>query len=128
MRYADSHCTYTEEFEGGKHVYVYTGKCVFTGKQVTVRIPADELFAYRQGSKTIQRAMPSLSDDDREFLISGVCTEAFDEAFSDEEDEVRPQDRFIDPLDDDRDPENPSEYSESYDWSKHDFDNDPDWR
>lgn len=29
---------------------------------------------------------------------------------------------------DDRDPNNPAEYSESYDWSKHDFDSDPDWR
>lgn len=33
-----------------------------------------------------------------------------------------------DPLDDDRDQENPCEYSEGYDFSNHDFDNDPDWR
>ena len=31
-------------------------------------------------------------------------------------------------LDDDRDQESPFEYTEDYDWSKHDFDNDPDWR
>ena len=29
---------------------------------------------------------------------------------------------------DDRDQENPFEFSEDYDWSKWDFDNDPDWR
>ena len=29
---------------------------------------------------------------------------------------------------DDRDPTNPTEYSDGYDWSKHDFDSDPDWR
>ena len=29
---------------------------------------------------------------------------------------------------DDRDQENPCEYTEDYDWSEHDFDNDPDWR
>ena len=35
---------------------------------------------------------------------------------------------FFDILNDDRDQENPFEYTEDYDWSKHDFDNDPDWR
>jgi hypothetical protein len=34
----------------------------------------------------------------------------------------------LDPLDDDRDKDSPFEYSEGYDWSKHDFDSDPDWR
>ena len=29
---------------------------------------------------------------------------------------------------DDRDQENPCEYSEDYDWSNYDFDSDPDWR
>ena len=29
---------------------------------------------------------------------------------------------------DDLDQENPIEYEEDYDWSKHNFDNDPDWR
>lgn len=33
----------------------------------------------------------------------------------------------LDPLDDDRDPENLCEYSEEYDWSNHDWDSDPDW-
>jgi len=31
-------------------------------------------------------------------------------------------------LDDDRDQENPSEYSENYDWDGHNWGNDPDWR
>ena len=28
----------------------------------------------------------------------------------------------------DRDPENPSEFSEDFDWSNWDFDDDPDWQ
>ena len=28
----------------------------------------------------------------------------------------------------DSDEESPVEYTEEYDWSRHDFDNDPDWR
>lgn len=39
-----------------------------------------------------------------------------------------PDDRVDDPLDDDRDQENPCEFTEDMDWSKWDFDNDPDWR
>jgi hypothetical protein len=37
-------------------------------------------------------------------------------------------DGALDPLDDDRDQSSPFEYSEDYDWSGHDFNNDPDWR
>jgi hypothetical protein len=33
-----------------------------------------------------------------------------------------------DHLNDDRDQNNPCEFSEDFDWSKWDFDNDPDWR
>lgn len=71
MRYADNHCTYQEDFTGGKHSYVYSGKCIMTKKVHTVRIPANELFAYRDG-KYIQDAMPSVSPTDRDFLMSGI--------------------------------------------------------
>lgn len=33
-----------------------------------------------------------------------------------------------DPLDDDRDQENPCEFSDEYDFGNWDFDNDPNWR
>jgi hypothetical protein len=36
--------------------------------------------------------------------------------------------REDDKLNDDRDPESPFEFSEKMDWSKWDFDSDPDWR
>lgn len=32
-----------------------------------------------------------------------------------------------DPLDDDRDQENPQEFSEDHDFENHDWDSDPDW-
>lgn len=32
-----------------------------------------------------------------------------------------------DPLDDDRDQENPAEYGDDYTFDDYDFDNDPDW-
>ena len=76
MRYADSCCTYTEDAQG----YIFTGKCIVTGKRQTVRIPGPELFAYRQG-KMIQEAMPSVSADDREFLMSGISGEGWAQKF-----------------------------------------------
>lgn len=82
MRYADAKCTYVEEHTPA-HVYVFTGPCVVTRKPHSVRVPADGLFAYRQGAK-IQDAFPGLSADDREFLMSGIGPGAWETAVPDE--------------------------------------------
>lgn len=67
MRYADANCKIVST--GSE--YIVTGRDVFTGAPVEVRIPAPALYAYRQGAM-IQDAMPMLSVDEREFLISGM--------------------------------------------------------
>ena len=72
MRYADSHCTYTED---ATH-YTFTGMCIQTKRMHSVRIPKAELYAYRQGAY-IQDAMPSVSAEDREFLMSGLSPEGW---------------------------------------------------
>lgn len=72
---------YTETYEGG-HKYHYTGKCRVTGKQWTVSVPGQELHQYRRG-KLIQEAMPSLSTEDREFLITGISPEGWQQKFGD---------------------------------------------
>ena len=69
MNYADRMCTYVEVYDPAG--YLYTGKDVFTGTKVTVFILSKELNAYRRGAM-IQEAMPSLSIEEREFLISGM--------------------------------------------------------
>lgn len=89
MRYADSHCTYTEVFENGEQFYLFTGKCIFTGKSVTVKVPAPGLYAYRQGAH-IQDAFPEMSAGDREFLMSGISDEGWDQTFKEEEEECEP--------------------------------------
>ena len=86
MRYADQFCDYTEQYEP-EHTYTFTGPCVVTGKQVSVTVKAEELYAYRRGA-LIQDAFKSLNADDREFLMSGMSKEAWDRTFPpDEEDE-----------------------------------------
>ncbi len=82
--YASNFCTYTEEIIGNKHCYIFTGPCIITKKQYTVKIPANELYDYNQGA-LIQEAMPSVSAPDREFLMSGISPEAFAKMFKEEE-------------------------------------------
>ena len=83
MRYADKFCTYQEVYEP-EHVYIFTGPCIMTGKEVSVSVKAEELYAYRTGS-LIQQALRSNNSDEREFLISGISSEAFDKAFGEDD-------------------------------------------
>jgi hypothetical protein len=73
MRYADKHC----EIKGVGDKYIITGQDVFTGKPVTVEVPSFDLFKYRQGI-LIQHAMPTLTVQEREFLISGMYEDQFE--------------------------------------------------
>lgn len=80
MRYADSCCTVRESYD--PHTYTFTGRCVVTDEEYSVTVKAKELFAYRAGA-LIQDAMPSLSKDDREFLLSGMSPKGWEQAFGD---------------------------------------------
>ena len=70
MVYADSNCTHTEEYSP-EHVYIFSGKTLLTKRIHSVRVPAQGLFKYRQGS-LIQHAFPNMSANDREFLLNGM--------------------------------------------------------
>jgi len=72
VRYALSKCQY----DGDK----FTGPCVVTGKEQSVVVTRDELKAYQNGAK-IQDAMPRLSNDEREFLMSGISGEGWKQTF-----------------------------------------------
>ena len=84
MRYADSSCICQETYD--PHVYTFIGPCIVTGKQVSVTVPADGLYRYRQG-ELIQTAFPTLSAEDREFLISGMSAEGWEKTFGVDEDD-----------------------------------------
>lgn len=62
-------------------------KCRFTKKDHSVTVPE---VGYRQwitGQGNIQSIMPTVSAEDREFLISGYSPEGWQQLFGDEEDE-----------------------------------------
>ena len=68
---AINNMAYTETRTDAGHFYHFTGPCRVPGKQWTVAVPGKELFQYQQG-KLIQDAMKSVSNQDREFLITQI--------------------------------------------------------
>lgn len=60
------------------------GCCIVTKQPVVVRCSSSGLRAWMEGAY-IQNALKELSVEDREFLISGLSKEGFDEAFGDED-------------------------------------------
>jgi hypothetical protein len=64
-----------------------TGRCIFNPKitYTTQPIPLLHLVEWIAGT-LIQRALPTTSSDDREFLTSGISPTSWDETFKDKED------------------------------------------
>lgn len=57
-----------------------TGKCTFIAQEYTCTVPTQELERFLSGVHA-QTAMPSVSPDDREFLISGISPAGWKKAF-----------------------------------------------
>ncbi len=72
-RYIDT-LPYTEEF---KPVHGYR----FSDDNHSVFVPANEMFAYNQG-ELMQKAMPSVSAEDREWLMTGTTPAQWHNLFS----------------------------------------------
>jgi len=47
------------------------GKCVFNGEPYHCKIPSEGFYKW-MGGELVQRALPNISEDEREFLISGI--------------------------------------------------------
>ena len=84
MIYADNRCVCVESFQGDENFYTFTGLCVVTKKPVSVTVVGKELFKYRQG-EYIQNALRSNTPDEREFLMTGMSKEGWDQTFGEEE-------------------------------------------
>lgn len=54
--------------------------CPFCGKEYTITVPVKGFQEWKNGI-SIQRAMPELSAEDRESLISGICLECWEKTF-----------------------------------------------
>lgn len=56
------------------------GPCVFTGEEYSCEVPTGGLVRFL-GGEHAQTALPSVSADDREFLISGISPAGWKHAF-----------------------------------------------
>ncbi len=81
MRYADQFCSYSELND--PHRYRFKGCCIQCHKEQVVEVIGSQLYLYRRG-KAIQDALNSNSDDEREYLMTGICGKCFDEMFAEE--------------------------------------------
>lgn len=62
-------------------------KSVITGIERTRSIPVnpDDYVAWQAGVGNIQDMMPYLTDEDREFILSGITADEWESAFGEEE-------------------------------------------
>lgn len=65
-------------------------KSAITGIERARDIPVnpDDLLAWEQGLGNIQDVMPYLNDNDREFILSGITSEEWDDAFSEQIEDI----------------------------------------
>ena len=82
-------CTCEKHYIPGREkTYTFTGPCIVSGKEQSVTVKAPDLFKFNQGA-LIQDAFPELSADDREWMISGMSGDVFDQACAEiDEDET----------------------------------------
>ena len=59
-------------------------KCMFCKKEHLIEIPKSGYDAWYRGFP-IQDALPMLSADDRELLVSGICGTCYDKIFPEED-------------------------------------------
>lgn len=70
------------EFRGDK--VTVTGNCLVTGEEYSVTVPRHGYLRWRNGTLA-QDAFPTVSLNDREFLISGTSPRGWEEMFGGEE-------------------------------------------
>lgn len=61
--------------------------CALTGttNEMEINVTQEQLDRWQQGDELIQVALPHLSPDEREFLMTGMTPEVWDSLFDEEE-------------------------------------------
>ena len=68
-----------------KGMMIYIDNCRFCHAKVRVAVPTAGFYNWQKGM-LIQNAMPEVSADAREFLISKICPECWGRMFGEEDD------------------------------------------
>ena len=51
------------------------GQCEVTGKNLELIIPTEGFFVYLQGFQTIDAALKKISEEERQFILTGISPE-----------------------------------------------------
>jgi len=62
------------------------GRCILCSESVSLAIRSEDYYKWK-GGEYIQDAAPYLSVNDREFLMSHICSDCFDAMWEDEDNE-----------------------------------------
>jgi hypothetical protein len=76
----------TPKFNGDGTVTL-SGPCMMTMKEYSVTVPEVGYRQWATGNALIQSALPDVSKEDREFLISGTSPEGWEMMFGSEDEE-----------------------------------------
>lgn len=71
-----------------KDVVIYGHKCTMCGELHITTYPWIGFITYVKQGKLIQEAMPDVSAENREFLISGICPDCQKNIFTDDDEDV----------------------------------------
>jgi len=64
---------------------VYVGRnCPFCGKYHEVEVSEADYWSWLIHEKSVQTAFPYLNANDREILVSGICSECWDNMFGED--------------------------------------------
>lgn len=80
--YALDSCVLSSNEEDPETIFVL-GNCVITGKEYEVTTSKKCIMDYISGAN-LQDAFPNLSDDDREFLKTGISPEGWNQIFGED--------------------------------------------
>jgi len=58
-------------------------RCPMCGKQYTIIVPHDGFINWRNGGR-IQDCLPTLSNEERESLMTGICDECWDKLYGED--------------------------------------------
>ena len=71
-----------EDWEERPAFVKFRRNCVNCGKEVAFDVPTEGFLSWRRG-ELIQKALPNLTADEREMIISGICEVCFKEICND---------------------------------------------
>jgi hypothetical protein len=82
---SDEDVQFTVQFK--ERITVHTRPCPFCDEPHSVEVNASGFQRWAINGEYIQNALPELSNDDRELLMTGTCSECWDRVFPEEDEE-----------------------------------------